>query len=125
MSKTVNFERAKYLATLVLHCTSLAELYLKDYESDLRKQGYESRQMAKKMILDNARQAKSLRLQLKSLENMLTDKISEQQEDNFLADVGFLHNMLLLLIDRCGDNEEKRIKAKAMIFNMKSELNML
>ena len=56
---------------------------------------------------------------------MLTDKISEQQEDNFLEDVGFLHNMLLLLIDRCGDNEEKRIKAKAMIFNMKSELNML
>lgn len=125
MSNTVNFERAKYLATLVLQCTSLAELYLKDYESDLRKQGYESRQIAKKMILDNARQAKSLRLQLKRVENMLTDKISEQHEDNFLEDVGFLHNMLLLLIDRCGDNEEKRIKAKAMIFNMKSELNML
>ena len=109
----------------MLHCTSLAELYLKDYEYDLRKQGYESRQMAKKMILDNARQARSLRLQLKRVENMLTDKISEQQEDNFLEDVGFLHNMLLLLIDRCGDNEEKRIKAKSMIFNMKSELNML
>lgn len=125
MSNTVNFERAKYLATLVLQCTSLAELYLKDYEADLRKQGYETRQLAKKMILDNAQKAKSLRLQLKRVENKLTDKISEQQEDGFLEDVGFLHNMLLLLIDRCGDNEEKRIKAKAMIFNMGSELNIL
>lgn len=125
VSKEVSFERAKYLATLVLQCTSLAELYLKDYEHDLRRQGSESKQATKKAILDNARQAEKLRLSLKRVENMLMDRTSENQKDDFLDDVGFLHNMILLLVDRCGDNEEKRTKAKAMIFNMKSELNML
>ena len=48
MNNTVNFDRAKYLATLVVQCTSLSELYLKDYEADLRKQGYESKQLTKK-----------------------------------------------------------------------------
>lgn len=125
MNNTVNFDRAKYLATLVVQCTSLSELYLKDYEADLRKQGYESKQLTKKLINDNANQAKKLRLQLKKVENMLLDQVTEDQEDSFLEDVGFLHNMILLLVDRCGDNEQKRLMAKSMIFNMKSELNML
>lgn len=125
MNNTVNFDRAKYLATLVVQCTSLSELYLKDYEADLRKQGYESKQLTKKLINDNANQAKKLRLQLKKVENMLLDKVNEEQEDSFLDDVGFLHNMILLLVDRCGDNDQKRLMAKSMIFNMKSELNML
>ena len=125
MNTPINFERAKYLATLVLQCTSLSELYLKDYEADLRKQGYESKQLTKKLIIDNANQAKKLRLQLKKVENMLLDKVTDDQEDNFLEDVGFLHNMILLLVDRCGDNEQKRLIAKSMIFNIKSELNML
>lgn len=125
MNNTVNFDRAKYLATLVVQCTSLSELYLKDYEADLRKQGYESKQLTKKLINDNANQAKKLRLQLKKVENMLLDQVNEEQEDSFLDDVGFLHNMILLLVDRCGDNDQKRLMAKSMIFNMKSELNML
>ena len=125
MNNTVNFDRAKYLATLVVQCTSLSELYLKDYEADLRKQGYESKQLTKKLINDNANQAKKLRLQLKKVENMLLDQVTEDQEDSFLEDVGFLHNMILLLVDRCGDNDQKRLMAKSMIFNMKSELNML
>lgn len=125
MNNTVNFDRAKYLATLVVQCTSLSELYLKDYEADLRKQGYESKQLTKKLINDNANQAKKLRLQLKKVENMLLDQVNEDQEDSFLDDVGFLHNMILLLVDRCGDNDQKRLMAKSMIFNMKSELNML
>ena len=125
MNNTVNFDRAKYLATLVVQCTSLSELYLKDYEADLRKQGYESKQLTKKLINDNANQAKKLRQQLKKVENMLLDQVNEEQEDSFLDDVGFLHNMILLLVDRCGDNDQKRLMAKSMIFNMKSELNML
>ena len=56
---------------------------------------------------------------------MLLDQVTEDQEDSFLEDVGFLHNMILLLVDRCGDNDQKRLMAKSMIFNMKSELNML
>ena len=78
MNNTVNFDRAKYLATLVVQCTSLSELYLKDYEADLRKQGYESKQLTKKLINDNANQAKKLRLQLKKVENMLLDQVNEE-----------------------------------------------
>ena len=119
-----NFEKAKYLATLILQCSSLAELYLKDYEFEMRKQGYESKQKAKQLILANADNARRLMSSLQFLEKQLTVKINEEQQDNFLDDVGFLHNMILLLYDRCGDNEQKRTVAKAMIFNMKSELNL-
>jgi|GEM_PF-6514072 len=55
MNKTPDFSTAKHLATLILQFTSLAELYTKDYEAELYKQGFESRQAAKKMIIDNAR----------------------------------------------------------------------
>ena len=121
----VNFDKAKYYATFVLQCTSLAELFLKDYENELRTQGYASRQRAKQMILNNAKDAKRLMASLSSIERQLTSKTNEHEQDCFLDDVGFLHNMLLLIMDRCGDNEEKRIKARAMIFNMKSELKLL
>lgn len=119
-----NFHKAKYLATLILQCSSLAELYLKDYEAEMRKQGYESKQRAKQLILANADNARRLMSSLQYLEKQLTVKINEEQEDCFLDDVGFLHNMLLLLIDRCGDNEQKRLLARASIFNIKSELNL-
>lgn len=124
MNKTPDFSTAKHLATLVLQFTSLAELYTKDYEAELYKQGFESRQAAKKMITDNARVAHSLHLSLMRLENTLLQKISEAEQDDFLDDVGFLHEMCLLITDRCGANETKRTMVRAAIFNIKSELNI-
>lgn len=121
----IDFKKAKYQATLVLQFTSLAELYLKDYEAELYKQGYKSKQMAKKRILDNARAAERLRLNCLSIEQELTAKTNENQMDDFLGDIGFMHNMFLLLIDRCGSSEQKRTMAHAAIYNMKSELNIL
>ena len=120
----LNFSKAKYQATLVLQCTSLAELYLKDYEYEMYKQGYESKQLAKQLVNNNARKAEQLRKQLSLLEGKLTKQTNNAQQDAFLEDVGFLHEMIFLLTDRCGDNEQKRIMARAMIFNMKSELNL-
>ena len=106
-----NLNSAKYLATLVLQLTSLAELFLKDYEAELYKAGFESKQAAKMRIKQNAELAKKLRLNLKSIELDLTGKCSEEQEDAFLDDVGFLHNLILKAYSVAGerDNRRKRI----------------
>ena len=113
----INLDKAKYFATLVLHCTSMAELFLKDYEAELYKQGSQSKQAIKMHIKQNARQAEMLRLNLKSIEQKLFGKLTEEQEDCFFDDTGFLHNVLLTAIDRCGDSELRR---NGMLKKMKS-----
>ena len=122
----VNLDKAKYFATLVLHCTSIAELFLKDYEAELYKQGSQSRQAIKMHIKQNARQAEMLRLNLKSIEQKLFGKLTEEQEDCFFEDTGFLHNVLLTAIDRCGDSELRRTgMLKKMKSAYKSSLNII
>lgn len=122
----VNLDKAKYFATLVLHCTSMAELFLKDYEAELYKQGSQSRQAIKMHIKQNARQAEMLRLNLKSIEQKLFGKLTEEQEDCFFEDTGFLHNVLLTAIDRCGDSELRRTgMLKKMKSAYKSSLNII
>lgn len=98
---------------------------MKDYEAELYKQGYATKQLAKKKIKDNARQAECLRLQLSSLEGELTSTTNETQKDSFLEDVGFLHNLIVLTIDRCGDNEKKRARVIKYISAIKTELDIL
>ena len=122
----VNLDKAKYFATLVLHCTSMAELFLKDYEAELYKQGSQSRQAIKMHIKQNARQAEMLRLNLKSIEQKLFGKLTEEQEDCFFEDTGFLHNVLLTAIDRCSDSELRRTgMLKKMKSAYKSKLNII
>ena len=122
----INLDKAKYFATLVLHCTSMAELFLKDYEAELYKQGSQSKQAIKMHIKQNARQAEMLRLNLKSIEQKLFGKLTEEQEDCFFDDTGFLHNVLLTAIDRCGDSELRRTgMLKKMKSAYKSALNIV
>lgn len=90
----IDFEQAKVYATLILQCTSLAEMYLKDYQHELRKQGYESKQKAKAMIKGNLELSEKLRLSLRKLEFELLNKTNDEQQDNFLEDVGFLHSLI-------------------------------
>ena len=126
MNSNVNLERAKYFATLVLHCTSLAELFLKDYEAELYKQGSESRHAIKMQIKQNAEKAEMLRLKLKSIEQKLFGKLSEKQEDCFFEDTGFLHNVLLSAIDRAGDSEMRREQIlKKIKSSYKSQLGLV
>ena len=96
MNQQQNFDKAKYLATLILQCSSLAELYVKDYEAELYKQGSQSRQAAKKMITDNAKMARSLRLSLSRLENILKDKLTDELIDSsndMLDNMGILPDL--------------------------------
>ena len=71
MEQKEAFRKAKYFATLVLQCTSLSELFLKDYIVVLSKIGYESKQARKMEINSNVRQAEKLRLSLMRLENSM------------------------------------------------------
>lgn len=122
----INLDKAKYFATLVLHCTSMAELFLKDYEAELYKQGSQSKQAIKMHIKQNARQAEMLRLNLKSIEQRLFGKLTEEQEDCFFDDTGFLHNVLLSAIDRAGDSEMRREQIlKKIKSSYKSQLGLV
>lgn len=126
MEQKEAFRKAKYFATLVLQCTSLSELFLKDYIVVLSKIGYESKQARKMEVNSNVRQAEKLRLSLMRLENSLTDTMkTEDLKDAFYDDIGFLHNIVTLIIDRCGDNDSKRTQVQALLYNMKSELHLL
>jgi len=104
----------------------MAELFLKDYEAELYKQGAQSKQQIKQKINNNARAAEQLRKQTASIETMLFGKLNEKQTDAFLDDVGFLYNVLLTAIDRCGDSEKMRETMLKKIQTMyKSKLNLI
>jgi len=104
----------------------MAELFLKDYEAELYKQGAQSKQHIKQKINNNARAAEQLRKQTASIETMLFGKLNEKQTDAFLDDVGFLYNVLLTAIDRCGDSEKMRETMLKKIQTMyKSKLNLI
>jgi hypothetical protein len=44
--------------------------------------------------------------------------------DNFCKDSDWLRDILMLIVDRVGDNDEKMLKLRAAIFNMKSEMEI-
>ena len=108
--KNENIEKAAYLSTIIMQCTSLAEMLLKDYEAYLLKAGYQSKQAAKQRIKQNAELAKKLRLNLKSIELEMTGKINESQVDAFLDDVGFLNALVTRSYRMVGDSELRRSK---------------
>ena len=57
-------------------------------------------------------------------ESMEGKEYSDDVIDSVYEDVEFYYDIIRLIEDRCGTNKEARIKARAMIFNMKSELGI-
>ena len=57
-------------------------------------------------------------------ESMEGKEYSDEVIDSVYEDVEFYYDIIRLIEDRCGSNKEARIKARAMIFNMKSELGI-
>lgn len=119
------FLKAKYYCTAVLQLTSAAQMILLDYENEVRKLGFESRQKAKQLINNNAKDAVKLNANLKRLEKELTVKLDEEQEDRFLDDVGFIYKLILLAIDRSGDDDGIRDQILNDILKYESKLNLI
>ena len=114
------FLKARKFATMVLLLTSAAELVLKDYEFELRKLGYESKQAAKMRVNNNARLAEQLAKSLRSLEAELNAKITPEMRDNFLDDVGFVYSVVNTSLQKVGDDNQRREMLLKMISKLKT-----
>ena len=114
------FLKARKFATMVLLLTSAAELVLKDYEFELRKLGYESKQAAKMRVKNNARLADQLAKSLRSLEAELNAKITPEMRDHFLDDAGFVYSIVNTAFQKVGDDDQRREMLLKMISKLKT-----
>jgi hypothetical protein len=103
-------EKAKEYATLILQCTSLAELFLKDYHAEMYKHQHTVNHRTKFMISRNLELSKKLQIQLSTIEKALVGKCNDEQMDAFLDDVGFLHQLIVKSYEVAGDSELRRKK---------------
>lgn len=105
-----------YLLADVIHTYSL------EIEVSLKQIGFELKKDEKAKINSLLAQAKRLELLSKSLSSPIYKIEASEMACN---DSDWLSDYLLLLMDRVGENDDKATMAKAMLFNMKSELNYL
>ena len=66
-------EKAKLYATMVMQTTSLAELFLKDYERILLGLRFSTKRDVKQKVSMNAEKAAQLGIGLRTIEKTLTD----------------------------------------------------
>ena len=121
MTAKERIERAGYNNGLVFIMLSVAKLIAKDVEDDLRTLGMEYNNTEKWLINQAANKQKEVYDRISVLETTL---FNSKPEDDILDDVGYVYDMMNLLLDRVGSNEQKMIQARALIFNIKSELNI-
>lgn len=110
MTNEEKIEKAKLYATMVMQTTSLAELFLKDYERILLDLRFSTKQDVKQKVSMNAEKASQLGTGLRTIEKALTGIMNEAQHDSFLDDVGFLHNLIISSYEMCYDSEPRRAK---------------
>ena len=101
-------EKAKLYATMVMQTTSLAELFLKDYERILLGLIFSTKRDVKQKVSMNAEKAAQLGIGLRTIEKTLTGIMNDAQHDSFLDDVGFLHNLIISSYEMCFDSEQRR-----------------
>jgi len=109
--------KAKYLATLILQSTSLADLFLRDYSHEVNKLHQSVNGSAKFRVKNNLELAKKLSNSISSIECDLNKKINDKQEDHFLDDVGFLYKLIVLVYSQVGDSDLRRSKVLKLIEN--------
>lgn len=105
-----------YLLADVIHTYSL------EIEVSLKQIGFELKKDEKAKINSLLAQAKRLELLSKSLSYPIYKIEASEMACN---DSDWLSDYLLLLMDRVGENDEKSVIAKSILFTMKSELNYL
>lgn len=110
-TKEENLERAALLATMIIQSTSVAVLFLRDYQAVLNDLGRDTRHEAKRMVTNNAEKAISLMVSLEKIEKSMIKTITsvnEEHEDHFLNDVGFMYNLMISAYEMCHDSEQRR-----------------
>ncbi len=96
----------------------VVDTLMMQFEAESAEIGKGLKQEAKMKFNQMQRSAKAFKA---SVKNVSREGYSIKQADSFCDDSDWLTELLLLLVDRVGDNEEKMTKVKAMIFNIRSE----
>lgn len=111
---------------------AIAELSVNDLYYGLAQSKQTTRHAVKRhysLCLDEAKKLKRIVKEIPEqvgvkAESMEGKEYSDDVIDSIYEDVEFYYDIIRLIEDRCGNNKEARIKARAMIFNMKSELGI-
>lgn len=93
-----------------------------DFEAELNKTGKALKHMYKQRFNIMKSNAKSFHM---SVDQVRKDGYVISQKDSFMEDADWLYDILLLIIDRVGDRQDKMDSLKAMIMNIDSELKIL
>lgn len=120
--KNYHTKRAHMYTNLAYLLADVIHTYSLEIEISLKQIGFDLKKDEKAKINSLLVQARRLKMLSKSLSSPIYKIEAAEMACN---DSDWLAEILLLLMDRVGENDEKAIIAKSMIFNMKSELNTL
>lgn len=111
---------------------AIAELSVNDLYYNLAKEKQTTRHAVKQKYDLCMKEATRLKRTLSNLvsdvkkeaKTLKNEEYAEQVEDSIYEDVQFFYDIVRLIEDRCGTDNDLRTKLRAQIFNMKSQLNI-
>lgn len=109
-------DKIKTITNIVFVLADVLESNLISMQDEFKKNGFELRHEAKRSFNTALANIKKLRREV--------DKCSESTQDNFGKDADMLNALMLMIIDRCGDDDMFHFKLYNYIKSFPSKLNL-
>ena len=97
--------KARLFTNLSYVMADCAESYMVEVDSNLSKLHQSTRMEERKKFKDLGKQAKALHDRLKSIGGIWKD-ISDDEKDSAFDDSDFFYKLIILIADKCGDNND-------------------
>lgn len=109
-------DKINTITNIVFVLADVLESNLISMQDEFKKNGFELRHEAKRSFNTALANIKKLRREV--------DKCSESTQDNFGKDADMLNALMLMIIDRCGDDDMFHFKLYNYIKSFPSKLNL-
>ena len=109
-------DRINTITNIVFVLADVLESNLINMQEEFKKNGFELRHEAKRHFNTALANIKKLRREV--------DRCSESTQDNFGNDSDMINAMILMIIDRCGDDDMFHFKLYNYIKSFPSKLNL-
>lgn len=109
-------DRINTITNIVFVLADVLESNLINMQEEFKKNGFELRHEAKRSFNTALANIKKLRREV--------DRCSESTQDNFGKDSDMLNALMLMIIDRCGDDDLFHFKLYNYIKSFPSKLNL-
>lgn len=109
-------DKINTITNIVFVLADVLESNLISMQDEFKKNGFELRHEAKRSFNTALANIKKLRREV--------DKCSESTQDNFGKDSDMLNALMLMIIDRCGDDDMFHFKLYNYIKSFPSKLNL-